>query len=167
VLLSSLRLRRYGDQWASFGIVDMHDVMYGPQAMPSRLAAIEDAKKWLQPFADKQLQVVFTAPTPVFKAPPFRCSDWFNSANPICVGQNQQSRAELERLRQPIVDSMKALGQTFPNIHVWDAFPLLCPDHICRTQKDGHPLFFDGDHLSAYGNLVIYPTFKAAMLNLQ
>jgi peptidoglycan/LPS O-acetylase OafA/YrhL len=166
VILSSLRLRRYGDQWASFNIVDMHDVMYGPNAMPARLAAVEDAKKWLQKFADKQLQVVFAAPTPVFKAPPFRCSDWFNSANPICVGQNQQSRSDLEKLRQPIIVSMKVLGQTYANVHIWDAFPLLCPNDVCRTQKDGRPLFFDGDHLSAYGNLVIYPQFKAMMMSL-
>lgn len=166
VILSSLRLRRYGDQWASFNIVDMYDVTYGPNAMPSRLAAVKDAKNWLQAFADKQLHVVFTAPTPVFKAPPFRCSDWFNSTNPICVGQNQQNRSELEKLRQPIVDSMKALGQTYFNLHIWDAFPLLCPNDVCLTQKDGRPLFFDGDHLSAYGNLVIYPQFKAMMMGL-
>jgi hypothetical protein len=49
---------------------------------------------------------------------------------------------------------------------VWDAFPVLCPDDICRTEKDGRPLFFDGDHLSAYGNLVIYPSFKATVMNL-
>ena len=163
VLLSSLRLRRYGDQWASFNIADMHAVMYGPQAMPLRLAAIEDAKKWLQPFAEKQLRVVFTAPTPVFKAPPFRCSDWFNATNPICVGNNQQNRSELEALRRPIMASMKTLSHTFPNIEIWDVFGLLCPDDICRTQKDGRPLFFDGDHLSAYGGLVIYPAFKEAM----
>jgi peptidoglycan/LPS O-acetylase OafA/YrhL len=166
VILSSLRLQRYGDQWASFGIADMYDFMYGPHAMPSRSAAVEDAKQWLQPFANKRLQVVFAAPTPIFKAPPFRCSDWFNSNNPICVGKNQQNRSDLERLRQPIIASMKVLAHTYPNIHVWDAFPVLCPDDICRTEKDGRPLFFDGDHLSAYGNLVIYPSFKATVMNL-
>ena len=31
-------------------------------------------------------------------------------------------------------------------------------------QKDGRPLFFDGDHLSAYGNSVVYPAFKKAIL---
>lgn len=165
VILSSLRMRRYGDQWASFNLPDMYDAMYNSEAMKSRLAALDDARNWLRPFAEKKLKVIFTAPTPVFKAPPFRCSDWFNSANPICIGNNQQDRSELEKLRQPIVDSMKTLGLSFSNISVWDAFPILCPDTICKTQRDGHPLFFDGDHLSAYGNLVIYPDFKKVMIS--
>lgn len=164
VLLSSLRMHRYGDQWASFNVPDMYDVMYGSEAMGRRLAAIEDAKSWLQLFADKQLKVVFTAPTPIFKAPTFRCSDWFNATNPICIGNNQQTRPELERLRQPIINVMHALGREFQNVTVWDAFPVLCPDDICRTQKDGRPLFFDGDHLSAYGNLTIYPSFKQLIM---
>jgi hypothetical protein len=165
VILSSLRMRRYGDQWASFKLPDMYDAMYNPEAMKSRLAALDDAINWLRPFAEKKLKVIFTAPTPVFKAPPFRCSDWFNSVNPICIGNNQQDRSELEKLRQPVIDNMKMLGLAFDNISVWDAFPILCPETICKTQSDGHPLFFDGDHLSAYGTLVIYPDFKKMMMN--
>lgn len=167
VLLSSLRIQRYGDQWASFNRPDMYEYMYNPQAMPLRLAAVEDAKKWLQPFADSRLNVVFTGPTPVFQAPPFRCSDWFNTNNPICIGNNQQNQSLLEKLRQPIIASMQTLGQTFPNVSIWDAFPLLCPNAACLSQKDGRPLFFDGDHLSAYGNLLIYPEFKKAMMALK
>lgn len=167
VLLSSLRMQRYGDQWASYNRPNMYDFMYNPQAIQLRLAAVDDAKKWLQPFADHQLNVVFTGPTPVFQAPAFRCSDWFNSINPICIGNNQQNRSELEKLRQPIIANMKALGQTFSNVTVWDAFPLLCPGAICFTRMEGRPLFFDGDHLTAYGNLLIYPEFKKAMMALK
>lgn len=166
VILSSLRLQRYGDQWANFGIIDMYDLMYGAHAAPARLAAYEDAKQWLQSFTDKGLQVVFTAPTPVFKAPPFRCSDWFNSSNSICVGENQQSRSELEKLREPIITSMNALTAVYPNVKVWDAFFVLCPNEICRTEMNDRPIFFDGDHLSAYGNLVIYPSFKAMVMGV-
>ena len=125
---------------------------------------MDDAQKRLKPFADNQLKVIFTAPTPVFMAPPFRCSDWFNQANPICIGRNQQPRADLEALRKPIVDNMRQLGELFPNVQVCDAFPVLCPSEVCLTQKDGRPLFFDGDHLSAYGNSVVYPAFKKAIL---
>lgn len=166
VILSSLRLQRYGDQWANFGISDMYDFMYGPHAQASRLAAFEDAKKWLQPLVSKQLNVVFPAPTPIFKAPPFRCSDWFNQSNPICIGQNQQTKSDLERLRQPVVSSMKDLAAIYPSIHIWDAFPILCPDDVCYTERGGRPMFFDGDHLSAYGNRVVYPSFKANLIEL-
>lgn len=160
VLLPSLRMDRYGDQWASFDITDMHEHMYNSKAQKLRDSALEDAKQWLQPFYDKHLKVVFVAPTPVFKSPTFRCSDWFNENNPICVGQNQQSRTELEQLRKPIVNNMNSLAKIMPNIHIWDPFPLLCPQDVCRTFKDDRPLFFDGDHVSAYGNLVLYPDFK-------
>jgi hypothetical protein len=164
VFLPTLRLQRYGDQWGSFNVPDMYAKMYGPEEMPAREAAFQDAKRLLQPIADKQLKVMFIAPTPVFKAPTFRCSDWFNEMNPICVGHNRQPRADLEALRAPIVASMTALSRDFPNVRVWDPFPILCPEETCRTHREGRPLFFDGDHLSAYGNLLIYPSFKQEVM---
>ena len=160
VLLSSLRMQRYGDQWASFNVPDMAALMYSPDALKLRTAALEDARQWLQPLTDAHLKVVFTAPTPVFKAPPFRCSDWFNATNPICVGQNRQPRADLEALRKPVLEDMHRLMQTIPGISIWDAFPVLCPGETCVTEANDRPLFFDGDHLSAYGNFWIYPSFR-------
>jgi len=115
---------------------------------------------------EKKLEVIFVAPPPVFKAPPFRCSDWFNAMNPICVGRNQQSRSELESLRKPIVDTMASLAKAFPNVRIWDPFPILCPGDICGTQHDGRPLFFDGDHLSGYGNMLLYPYFARAIASI-
>jgi peptidoglycan/LPS O-acetylase OafA/YrhL len=164
VFLPSLRMKRYSDQWASFNVADMAAQVYKPEAIQSRKAAFEDAKSWLQPFADKHLEVLFFAPPPILKGPAFRCSDWFNQMNPICAGLNQQPRAELEALRKPVVESMQALRQIYPNVRIWDAFPLLCTGEFCRTHSQGRPLFFDGDHLSAYGNLVIYPAFRQIML---
>ena len=163
VLLPSLRMTRYADNWERFDEKDMRELMYNPEALKSREEAITDSKQWLEPFSEKRLQVVFVAPTPLFKAPPYRCSDWFNRNNPVCIGQNQQSRAELEQLRGPIVSTMNVLAQTFSNIQVWDPFPLLCPDDLCKVYKDGHPLFFDGDHISGYANLLLYPDFKRAI----
>ncbi len=164
VLLPSLRMARYSDQETYFNITDMHEHMYNPGAQKLREAAFEDAKQWLQPFSDKQMKVIFVAPTPVFKAPTFRCADWFNQNNPICVGQNQQSRAELESLRKPIIDNMNSLAKLLPNISVWDAFPILCPNEICRSIEGDKPLFFDSDHISAYGNSIIYPDFRRTIL---
>jgi peptidoglycan/LPS O-acetylase OafA/YrhL len=160
VFLPSLRIDRFGDQWASLDR-DVFQIMYNPAALKLRKAAMDDAKHWLQPFADKNLRVVFEAPKPIFKAPPFRCADWFNRRNPICVGANEHPRVEVERLRQPIVESMRDLARTFSNVSIWDPFPLLCPADICSAFMDGRPLFFDGDHPSAYGNALLYPRFKA------
>ncbi|AFL74602.1 acyltransferase family protein [Thiocystis violascens] len=160
LFLPSLRIDRFGDQWTSFDH-DVFQTMYSPAALKPREDALEDAKEWLRPFVDQQLRIVFEAPKPIFRAPAFRCSDWFNRHNPICVGNNRQPREELERLRAPIVASMRELARIFPSISVWDPFPFLCPGEVCSTSKDGRPLFFDGDHPSAYGNALLYPDFKA------
>jgi hypothetical protein len=166
LFLPSLRIDRYGDQWASFDR-DVYETMYNPGALKSREAADDDARAWMKTLADKGLKVIFEAPTPIFKAPAFRCSDWFNQHNPICVGENRQSRAELQRLRDPILASMRDLARSFPNVSIWDPFPELCPGEVCFTSKDTRPLFFDGDHLSGYGNSLLYPFFKAHVDGVQ
>ncbi len=164
VFLPSLRMQRYGDQWASFNVPDMYNLMYNSEALKLRAEAIEDAKKWIKPLNDKQLKIVFAAPPPIFKAPPFRCSDWFNRDNPICIKNNQQSRAELETLRKPVIDGMNILSNEFSMVRIWDPFPLLCPGEICLPGQDNRPLFFDGDHVSAYSNMLLYPYFKHDLL---
>jgi peptidoglycan/LPS O-acetylase OafA/YrhL len=167
VVLSSLRLMRYGDQWTYFNYPDMYDKMYGPATQAQHQAALVDAQQWLLPFTQHQLLVLFTAPTPIFKAPTFRCSDWFNRSNPICIGHNEQDRSELERLRAPIVQAMTQLAKGNPFIYLWDPFPILCPENTCTTYRGERPLFFDGDHLSNYGNLAIYPSLSKTIEQIQ
>ncbi|MCB0351546.1 MAG: acyltransferase, partial [Bdellovibrionales bacterium] len=160
VLLPSLRLNRYVEQDSHTGILDMHEFMYAPHIVQLRHESLAEAKRWLRTFSDNKLEVVFYAPTPIFKSPPIRCSDWFNSMNPICIGGLQLSRSEIEDSRKPILDSMIELTQAYPNVRIFDAFPVLCPNEVCDTSRNGRPLFVDGDHVSAYGNLVIYPNFR-------
>lgn len=160
LFLPSLRMARYGDQWVSYGH-DVYQLMYNPAALEKRKEALGETKQLLQPFVEKKLRIIFEAPKPVFMAPPFRCSDWFNRMNPICVGGNQQLRSEMHRLREPILANLNNLSHIFTNVSVWDPFPLLCPGNVCLTQKDGRPLYFDGDHISAYANEVLYPNFKS------
>jgi peptidoglycan/LPS O-acetylase OafA/YrhL len=160
LFLPSLRIYRYGDQWENYGH-DVFQIMYNSESLRLRDAAIDEARQLLQPFADKKLRVIFEAPTPIFQAPPFRCSDWFNQNNPICIGNNQQPRSTLEQLREPVLAGMRRLTDALPDVSVWDPFPVLCPGIVCSATKDGRPLFFDGDHLSAYGNMILYPDFKA------
>lgn len=159
VFLPGLRIYRYCDQSANTS-QDVFQSMYNPAANELREAAMEEAKQLLRPFAEKKLWIIFEAPKPLFKAPPFRCSDWFNRMNPICLGNNQQSSSEMQRLREPILGGMDNLCHLFDKVSVWDPFPILCPGNVCSTQENGRPLFFDGDHLSAYANKVLYPHFK-------
>jgi peptidoglycan/LPS O-acetylase OafA/YrhL len=163
VFLPSLRIRRFSDQWASFGITDMYAYMYAPEMREPRRAALDDAKQWIEKFTDKKLRVVFEAPKPVFRSPPFRCADWFNQSNPICVTPNSQPRFEFERLRGPVLESMRVLAASNLDVKIWDPLPTLCASETCSPQLNGRPLYFDGDHVSAYGNFLLYPTFRSLM----
>lgn len=160
VLLSSLRMMRYGDQWASFQISDMQERMDSEKVQALRKDAAAQIDLWIKPFLAQQMKVIFVAPTPIFRAPTFRCADWFNAHNPICVGNNQQPRADLEKLRAPILSAMQQQAQKHANVLIWDTLPILCKEESCSALSDGKPLFFDGDHFSNYGNWVLYPHFK-------
>lgn len=74
-------------------------------------------------------------------------------------------KEELESLRGPILNEMKKIAG--PDISIFDAFSRLCPDAMCRAvAPNGRPLFFDGDHMSRYGNELIYPDFRALLEQL-
>jgi hypothetical protein len=68
-------------------------------------------------------------------------------------------KAELGVLRQPVLDQIQTLQQTLPKIYSWDPFAMLCPSDTCQAIQNGRPLFFDGDHLSNYGNGQLYQPF--------
>ena len=63
-----------------------------------------------------------------------------------------------------MLTSMRELAAANPAINIWDPFPVLCPGETCSAVVDGKPLFFDGDHLSAHGNRVLYPGFRDALM---
>ena len=159
IVLASLRMPRYGDQWASFGIADMVSTIHIPSAQALRREAAAEINTWLAPLLATRARIIFVAPTPVFQAPVFRCADWFNTTNPICIGRNRQARAELEALRAPIVQAMQVQAKDHSQVLVWDPLPSLCEETSCEALREGRPLFFDGDHLSNYGNWVLYPEF--------
>ncbi len=80
LFLPSLRLPRLGDQWATYSErtvkQEWHDLR---AAQPTALA---EAARTLKFLGTRGLRVVFEAPKPIFRSPPFRCSDWFNRACP-------------------------------------------------------------------------------------
>jgi hypothetical protein len=109
------------------------------------------------------LRVVFEAPPPVFRAHPFSCVDGFNRNNPDCSGGLVERRADQQAYRAPIVDSLADLVRRHPGLRVWDPLPLLCDASACRALVGGRPLYFDGDHISPYGNLVLFDAFSRTM----
>jgi hypothetical protein len=70
-------------------------------------------------------------------------------------------RDELESLRKPVLDSFARIAAQLPGASVWDPFPVLCPAATCRIEDNGHPLYFDADHISGYANRKLLPGFMA------
>lgn len=160
LFLASLRLDRLSDQWALSAREDAWPSMSTEYATQDRLAAAKRLRDDLEPLAKLGMAIVFEAPKPLFHTPPFRCSDAFNAGNPICRFGNSELRARIEAYRQPVLETLEGLAQALHG-HVWDPLPGLCEATRCVSTRGDKPLFFDGDHLSAYGNDLLYPSFAA------
>jgi peptidoglycan/LPS O-acetylase OafA/YrhL len=167
LFLPSLRQRRFVDPWSVVRDVEsIDDIAISSEAKELTARATREAAVWLEPFIDRGIKVLFEAPKPLFKSPPFRCLDWFNAANPVCQGGLTQPRSLLQTLRQPIVDAMRELAAGSSAIFVWDPFPVLCPAETCTVSSQGRPLFIDGDHITAYANALVYPAFASTVSSL-
>lgn len=46
------------------------------------------------------------------------------------------------------------------NIKVLDPIPYLCDNDRCMGLFKGRPIYYDGDHMSEYGNKLLTPMFK-------
>jgi hypothetical protein len=166
VFLPSLRMPELSDQ---FEVIDEAAVIAkfnSQEAVEYRRKALEDASRLIETFNARGIHVLFEAPLPVFRAPPYRCSDWFNRMNPICSPGFSIDRELLLELRQPVMDSLKTLESRHQDLFVWDPFLVLCKEESCSAYDDGKPLFFDGDHLSAHGNRVLTPSFINKILDI-
>lgn len=162
IFLASLRIPRLADQYAETAesIRGLIAWQAAPSVRQERQEAYVETAALVAAFAAKGLVTIFDAPKPVFGAATFRCADWYDADNPVCSGLSV-SRQDLLELRQPVMNSLATLTASFPEVAVWDPFPLLCPDATCRAIASAGPLFFDGDHLSNIGNRVLYPDFRS------
>jgi len=160
VLLASLKLGRFSEQWTKFDIDARKKYSASDTAQERRNKAINDNLEALKPLSDKEIYIVYEAPKPIFKTPTFRCAKWFNAGNPLCVDGFSVSRDELVEYRQPIMTSLETITSQLENSFIYDPFDVLCPEDQCNAFKEGKPLYFDGDHLSGYGNMVVYKDFQ-------
>ncbi|MHA6687462.1 acyltransferase family protein [Mesorhizobium sp. A556] len=159
VFLPSLRVPRLAEQYFQFSDESALDQVFGPGRAEQRSAAIEQAIDGLRPLTEKGVTILFEGPTPLFRSPAFRCSDWFNRNNPSCKYGLSVEREFLVKLRQPTLEGFAQIAAHIPNIYVWDPFPILCPDDECSASRAGKPLFFDGDHVSGFANALLTPYF--------
>ncbi|WP_241092837.1 acyltransferase family protein [Xanthomonas bonasiae] len=161
LFLPALRLLRLAEQTQLFDEAAVMAEQDSAQAQAVRAAGEEAAVALLQPLAQRGVRIVFEAPKPLLRAPPYRCSDWFNRGNAICARGTQIQRDTMERYRAPVLQSLQRIAARLPHASVWDPLPVLCEPQRCAGMRDGHPLFFDADHLSGYGNRLLLPGFTA------
>lgn len=162
VFLASLRMVRLSDQWKTYTELD---VLAEQSSSHQRSHALHEANNIITMLEKASLIVLLDAPKPIFKSPPFRCSDWFNVHNPICQSGFEIERSFLLKHRKPVMESINTLTRSHPNLVIWDPFPILCPSNMCSAFDKEKPLFFDGDHLSAHGNRVLYPSFISTLMS--
>lgn len=167
VFLPSLRLPRLIELGGSPRFAEGVDAYArsASDAAQTREAAA-DAWSWVRPFLDADLHVVFELPKPVFRAHAFQCVDWFNRHHPDCRLGLTERREDQERYRAPVVEALHRMAAAHPRIHLWDPLPQLCDPVACSAMRSGRPLFFDADHVSPYGNLVLLPSFRAMIAGL-
>lgn len=166
MFLPSLRLPRFADQYVLYGAPSAIAQMASVQTADIRDAQAAAAIPVLRALQARGARLVFEAPTPMFDSPGFRCADWFDRENPICHGGDTVERAMIEHLRAPVLQAYARLSAAVPDVYVWDPLPVLCPGSVCSAYRDGRPLLFDGDHLSGYGDAVLFPSFLSFIENL-
>lgn len=149
-----LRIQRIRDQFAA------SDTESPPSTLSVDNVVIDEARHALAPILSKGVGIVFEAPKPVFHKPFFRCSDIFNKSNPDCRGDNDVDRAFIEERRNSVLVAMKQLAESASGVEIWDPLPALCGDSTCPGYVNGRPIFFDGDHLSGYGNGLLVESFN-------
>ena len=161
VFIASLRVPRLS---AASGPVDLEKQLLSrhnhPEQIERRQRGFREAARFIEKLQAMKLHVILDAPRPVFRAPPFRCSDWFNRSNPACRAGFSMSRQILLEHREPIMVALRKLESSL-GVHVWDPFPILCPGAACSAFDGNKPLFFDADHLSGHGGRLLVPSFTA------
>jgi peptidoglycan/LPS O-acetylase OafA/YrhL len=165
VLLASLRGQRLSDQWGMYEPERLDRILNEKRRAQYR-KALGQSREIVERLLSIGYIVIIDTPKPVFRAPLFRCSDWFNHMNPVCAPGFEVPAAELRDLDAPVLESLHTLKTEFPDLIVWDPFPILCPDNVCLAFRDGKPLFFDQDHLSGYGNQLLLPSFSKLLLRI-
>lgn len=165
VLIASLRVPRLSEQSNAFDLEAQRRLWRHPARIAERKQALEEAARFIEKLQAMQLHVILDAPKPLFRAPPFRCLDWFNRSNPDCSAGFEISRELLLEIRAPVMASLGELERSH-GVYVWDPFPTLCPDAKCSALHGRRPVFFDTDHLSGYGGRLLVDSFSAALARI-
>ena len=166
LFLPGLRIPRLMTSSDILSPKDVIGEVYSREAEKVRMIALREAMTEIENLREFGVEVIIEAPKPVFMFEPYRCSDWFNEDNPRCVKGAMIDRNVLTKLRDPVLLSMQTLQKNFDFVTIWDPFEILCISRQCNAFSQGKPLFKDSDHLSGFGNEVVYPSFRSNLLSL-
>ncbi|NIK50506.1 acyltransferase family protein [Xanthomonas arboricola] len=166
LFLPGLRVPRLAEQDVLFDLHGNIATLQSEPAQRERDATVAATIALLAPVQARGVLLVFEAPKPVLRAPPYRCSDWFNRGNAICANGMQIGRKAMEDYRAPALDGLRRIASGLGGASIWDPLPSLCDAQVCAPTRQGRPLFFDADHLSGYGNRVLLPGFAAHLRGL-
>lgn len=164
VFLPSLRMPRLVDQWIRYPHTAVVSAWLSPEAATTRAKAVVEGRALLARLSATGASIVMEAPNLLLNAPLYRCADPWTRTNPMCVGGPAVDRWEIESLRAPMVATITAAMEGIPRTSMFDPFTIMCAEgERCDGYRDGRPLFFDGDHVSAFGGRLLLAPFTNAM----
>lgn len=117
----------------------------------------------VEPLLQSGAHLVLEAPKPLSPTSAYRCSDWFNRINTYCRAGLDASRATIEAARAPALTALRTIEERSDAIEIWDPLQILCGPVTCAGTRDGKPLYYDTDHLSASGNDILYPALRSVL----
>lgn len=97
---------------------------------------------------------------PVMPAPLYRCADWFNRQNPVCRLNDSIAPAQNWVRLGLVQPALWRVVEGLPGVSIWNPSDVLCWKNQCPAYENGSPLYFDTDHLSAYGNDFLLQSFE-------
>jgi peptidoglycan/LPS O-acetylase OafA/YrhL len=116
----------------------------------------------------KGVQIIFQSQNPFMReagcTPDMAKRQWFNAVNAVSLCKYYSKSQSIERIR-PLSDVLEEIGNTNPNFHVLDLFPVLCPGDVCRLYNEqGVFLYRDQvSHPSIEANYLARPLILSAV----
>lgn len=98
----------------------------------------------------------------LYPTPELRLDVPLTMGRSLLLGHPQRVAISVEDYRQRSAASRAALDEAARrcNIHLLDPQPILCGPQQCFGDLNGHPLYFDDDHLSQFGARQLVPLLR-------
>ena len=118
-----------------------------------------DVEKLAADLSVRKVHVVIVGPLPIFHFESIGLCRTGGAHTNVCAVPRNVLAAKAE----PVKEGLENLARRSGNIHVFEPFPVLCPEQeaMCAPVKDGIALFADSDHLNSFGARSLTGDFAA------